>query len=165
MAKEREQKIARIMYVEQGKQAKEISQMTGVSEVTLSKWVNKFGWKDQRNARISSPGVRLENIRQLINDLSEQRIELGQQVKEAERVKDSDAISDLRKQIACVDDAVSKWNKTLENLNNENRVSLSVYLNVMEQIFEALKVHDEKLFFNTLDFQEIHINDISVKFK
>jgi DNA-binding CsgD family transcriptional regulator len=37
MAKEKERKLARIMFVEQGKTAKEISRLLSVSEPTLSK--------------------------------------------------------------------------------------------------------------------------------
>jgi hypothetical protein len=165
MAKDRELKIARILYVEQLKTAKEISGLINVSEATLSKWVEKHNWKDQRNARISSPSVRTDNIRQLINDLSEQRIELGQQLKNAETSKSLEAITLIRDNIARVDDAVSKWNKTLENVDKENRISLSTYISVMEMIFDSLSRYDEKLYMSLLDFQEVHINEVSMKFK
>jgi transposase len=165
MAKDREQKIARILYVEQGKTAKEISQLKGVSEQTISKWVGKFGWRDQRNARISSPSLRVENIRQLINELSEQRLEYGRELKEAEAKGDAKELSSLRKQIAQVDDAVSKWNKTLENVGKESRISLTTYLACMEMIFDSLRAYDEKKFFETIEFQEAHLNEVSLKFK
>lgn len=165
MAKEREQKVARILYVEQGKTAKEISPLINVSEATISKWVNKFGWRDHRNARLSNPSMRTENIRSLINELSEQRLDLSRKLKEAEASGDLDFIKETRKNIAQVDDGVSKWNKTLENITSENRISLSVYLTVMDMVFEAMKAFDEALLLKTVDFQEYHLNDVSLRFK
>ncbi len=145
MAKEREQRVARILYVEQHKTAKEISGLINVSEATLSKWINKFGWKNERTARLSSPALRGENIKQLINELSEQRLESSRELRQAIEVADLERTTDLRKQIAGIDDAVSKWNKTLQNIHKENQVSLATYLSVMEMIFDALREYDEKL--------------------
>lgn len=165
MAKDREQKLARLLYVEQGKTAKEISTLIGVSEQTLTKWVNKLGWRDQRNAIIANPGIREDNIKQLINGLTEQRLELAAQLRDAENKGDSAIAFDLRKQLGQIDDAVSKWNKTLLNVKKDSQISLSVYLSVMEMIFDALRDFDEKLFIKTLDFQEEHLNDASKRFK
>lgn len=165
MAKDREQKLARLLYVEQGKTAKEISTLIGVSEQTLTKWVNKLGWRDQRNAIIANPGIREDNIKQLINGLTEQRLELAQQLRDAENKGDSILAFELRKQLGQIDDAVSKWNKTLLNVKKDSQISLSVYLSVMEMIFDALRDFDEKLFIKTLDFQEQHLNDASKRFK
>ncbi len=165
MAKEKEHKVARIMYVEQGKTAKEISRLVDVSEQTLSKWINTNGWRDERNARLSAPGVRTDNIKQLINDLTEQRLTLTRDLKEAEARVDLERCTELRSSIAKVDDGVSKWNKTLETINKESTVTLSMYLLVMEMIFDALRHHDEKLYLLMLDFQEVHLNEVSIKFK
>jgi len=165
MAKKRELKIARVMFVEQGKTAKEISRMIDVSEQTLSKWINENAWRTERNARLSAPGVRTENIRQLINDLSEQRLSDTRELKQAESVGDFERCTQLRSSIAKVDDAVSKWNKTLETINKESIISLSTYLSVMEMLFDALRNFDETLYLKMLDFQEVHLNEVSLKFK
>lgn len=165
MAKEREQKLARLLYVEQGKTAKEISTLIGVSEQTISKWVNKYGWRDQRNAIVANPGIREDNIKQLINGLTEQRLELTVQLREAETKGESSTAFDIRKQLSQIDDAVSKWNKTLQNVKKESQISLSVYLSVMEMIFDSLRQFDEKLFLKMIDFQEHHLNDVSLRFK
>lgn len=167
MAKEREKKIAKVLYVEQQKDAKEISKLVNVSEVTLSKWVNENNgaWKRERNARISNPNVRTDNIKQIINDLSEQRITLHGQLIQAEKNNDLEETTRLRESIARIDDAVAKWNKTLTSIDKESQVTLSIYLAVMEMLFDALKAFDEKLFLSTLDFQDVHLNDVSLKFK
>ncbi|MBE9468982.1 MAG: DUF1804 domain-containing protein [Bacteroidetes bacterium] len=165
MAKIREKKIARILYVEQHKDAKEISRLINVSEPTLSKWVNELGWKRERNARLNSPAVRIDNIKQIINNLSEERLQLGKELKITQLEEDLEENKRLRTSIAQLDDAVSKWNKTLETINKDSQVTLTTYLAVMEMLFEALKAFDEKLYFKTLDFQEVHLNDVSLKFK
>lgn len=163
MAKDREKRLARILYVEQEKDAKEISKLVNVSEPTLSKWINANdgAWKEARSAKIHSPKARIDNIRQIINDMSEERISLSRSLKET---TDHKEISVIRNSIAKIDDAVSKWNKTLETLNKESNITLSTYIRVMEMIFDNLQKFNEELYFKTLDFQEIHLNEIATKF-
>lgn len=165
MAKKNEKRTARLLYVEHNKDAKEIAQLIGVSEVTLSKWVNAENWRDLRNAKLSIPAARIDNIKQIINDLSEQRIADSIALKEAESNADTEECKHIRIRIAQTDDAVSKWNKTLETVNKENQVTLSTYIAVMEMIFNSLKAYDQKLFYASLEFQEVHLNEISLKFK
>lgn len=158
-------RLARILYVEQGKTAKDTAEMVGVSEATVSKWVNKYNWKGQRAARLTAPMARTENIKQIINQLTEDRILYSQELREAEHNKDAKLVMELYRKIAQVDDAVSKWNKTLTNIDKENRITLSVYLQVMEMLFDELKRFDETLYIKMLDFQEVHLNDVSLRFK
>jgi len=165
MAKEKEKKIGRIMYVEQGKQAKEICPLIGVSEATFSKWVNEFHWKEMRSAALSNPNIRMENIKRLINELAEQRMSLTDDLKVAERGSDAEDIQRIRQNIARIDDGVSKWNKALESIDKDSQTSLSVYLRVMDSIFNALQSFDSKLFMQSLAFQEQHINEIAGKYR
>lgn len=165
MAKQKEQKVARIMYVEQGKTAKEIAGLLDVTEATIGKWVKKYGWKDSRTARIATPSVRTENIRQIINQLVEDRIQYASELRDAEQEKNAEMVMELHKKIAQIDDGVSKWNKTLTNIDKDSKISLSSYLQVMEMIFEGLRAHDEALFLKTIDFQDVHLNDVSLRFK
>ena len=122
MAKEREQKLARLLYVEQGKSAKEISTLVGVSEQTLTKWVHANGWREQRNAIISNPSIREDNIKNLINELSEQRLELSRTLRQAEANADLKEAADTLKNLAQVDDAVSKWNKTIQSVKKYSQI-------------------------------------------
>ena len=161
MAKENEKKIARILYVEQGKTGREISELLSVSEKTISAWVNDGAWKSAQNARITSPQKRIENIKEIIGSLAERRIALGRELDEFERNKDLEAASEKRKEISQIDDAVSKWNKTLKDLDAENKISLSAYLKIMDEIFEAIRHFDEKQYYGLLKFQEFHLNEIS----
>lgn len=161
MAKEKERRTAHILYVEQGKTAREIADLIGVAEKTIGEWVAKGAWKEERTARQASPAKRADNIKLIITNLSEDRLSLDRRIKAAEAENKTDLLTDLREEVSRIDDAVSKWNKTLENIENENRISLATYLNVMDQVFTAMRHYDAKLFMSTVEFQEAHIHKIS----
>lgn len=174
MAKEQEKRIARLLYVEQGKTAKEVAELVSVSEATLSKWVISDGWKKEREARASQPKMRANNIQQLIGDEAERRLGLQRELdylantktdddKEATATKNNQ-LSEIRKQIASIDNSVSKWNKILLGMSKD-KVSLAVYIEIMEEIFEALSQYDSKLFVKLVPFQEYHLNKIADKYR
>lgn len=163
MAKERERKTAHILYVEQKKTAAEVAVLVGVSEKTLSAWVIKYNWKNERDARNTSPYKRIENLESIIAGLAEERIQLSRSLPEAEKAGKIDEVKELRSSISKIDDAVSKWNKTLRDINKEAKIPLATYLEVMQTIFEALQHYNTKLFMQTLDFQEKHIHEVSLK--
>lgn len=163
MAKKKERQIARELYVNQGLTAKAIAQKGLAAERTIGTWVRKYGWKKQRDAKQNSTNHRAERIGQVIETLTEQRLELFSEIAAAKKGEDKEALATLQKQAVGIDDAISKWNKALENLSKENKVSLSVYLEVMEDIFKNLQFYDAELHLRTLDFQEEHLNTISLK--
>jgi enoyl reductase-like protein len=165
MAKDRERKTARILFVEQRKTAKEIHQLLNVSEKTLSGWINADDelWKKERDARNTSPVQRISNMESIISGLADERIQLSRDLVKAEKAGMLESVSEIRRNISKIDDAVSKWNKTLRDINKEAKIPLSTYLEVMQTIFEALQNYNAKLFMQTIDFQEKHIHDISIK--
>jgi len=144
-----------------GKQQKEIAELLGVSTVTVSKWVNAANWKTERDARINSSNSRTENIREIIGHLSGQQVELLKKITEAEKTGKVDMAKELRIQADGVADDVSKWNKTLKDIDKDNRITLSVYLDVMDQVFRHLKSYSLELYHKTLDFQELHVYEMS----
>jgi len=160
MAKEKERRTARILYVEQGKNAREVSDLIGIPEKTISQWVAKGSWKTERTARQASPVRRADNIKQIITNLSEERLELDRKIKAAESSADTEKLTKLREEVSRIDDAVSKWNKTLENIEKESRVSLTTYLNVMDQIFTAMRQYNTRLFMDTIEFQDDHLHKV-----
>ena len=104
----------------------------------------------------------------------EERLSILKAVAELQKQKDWDSpptkdaqasldaqIAQLRKQAASIDDAISKWNKRIENLNKEGKITLSLYMQVMEGIFEAMRLSNEPLYMQTLDFQENHLEDVA----
>lgn len=164
MAKEKEIKLAHHFYVKDGKTAKDISALIGVTEKTIGTWVNKYGWKQERDAVLFSAEAQISNIKQIISNCAEEHLLLSKQAIEADKAKDKELANSLREQMATLSDQVSKWNKTLENIDKTNQISLAVRLTVMRQIFEAMSNYDSKLFLQTIDFQEKYIHDISAAY-
>lgn len=158
MAKENERKTARILYVEQGKTGKEIADLLSVTEKTVSEWVNKYGWKNARNAAVASKENRVDNLMRIVDGLASERLELTAKLKECTVV---DAQKELRSQIADIDSAIAKWTKQIESVNKENNITLGTYLSIMKSIFDALNRYSPELYFKTLDFQEVHLNEQS----
>jgi transposase len=161
MAKDKERSIARTYFTELGKTCKEISALINVSEPTLSAWRAKEGWDDIRSARMSRVSVRTDNIRQIINGLAEQRIELDEELKGAEVRGNAEEMAKILQKIAGVDDGVSKWNKTLESLTKEDKLSISDQLTIMERIFDTMRQFDEKIYLATIDFQEYYLQQLT----
>ena len=164
MAKDRERRTAQILYVDQNLTAKDVAERVGVSEKTVGDWVEKFSWKSLRDAKNNSPAKRIGNIKQIISNLSDEWLEVDREVKRLERDKGNPKeMADLRIRLKGIDDAVSKWNKTLENIEKDSNVSLSIYLFVMEDIFDSLAHFDRDLYVKLVPFQEHHINKVSTK--
>jgi len=164
MAKDKERRTAKLYYVEHNFTAKETATRVGVTEKTVGKWVEEGHWRAERDARNSSPAKRLNNIKEIISKLSEEWLDLNRRVKEMEENRDDPKeIAEVRGRIKNIDDAVSKWNKTLENIEKENTVPLATYIAVMEDIFQALMHHNRDMYMNLIDFQENHIADVSEK--
>lgn len=163
MAKDKERRTAHILYVEQGKTAREVAELIGCAEKTIGEWVAKFGWKEERTARQASPAKRADNIKMIITNLSEDRLRLDREIRAIEASGGNpEALAELRDRVSRLDDSVSKWNKALENIEKENRVSLATYLHVMDEIFSAMRLYDARLFMSTVEFQEQHIHKISI---
>lgn len=154
MAKDKERKLAYIYYVEHGKTAKECASLVDVTEKTVGDWVDKFGWKSERDNRLFSAKERITNIKLIINNCAEERLRLNEDLDKAIRANDADEIKEVRQKMASLSDEASKWNKTLANLDKESKISLEVYITVMEDIFKQLQLTHPKLYMKLLDFQE-----------
>lgn len=164
MAKEAERKTARILYVEQGKTAKEIAELVNVAEKTVSSWVNKYGWKAARTANVTGRQNRIDNIKQIIDGFAQQRLDLQAELTDLLKTGgDKEEIENIRQELARIDAGVANWNKTLETVDKESRVSLGTYLHIMDRVFKALQIFDTKLYLQTIAFQEQHINEISIE--
>lgn len=151
MAKDKERQLARLLYVEQLKSAKEIARQTRVQEKTIGAWIKEGGWKEERDARRNSRENLESNLRDVISALTQERVNM-------ERDKNTDPREKIR-----IADEISKWSKTLESVKKERSIHLSVYIEVMESIFNALRAEHPEIYMKTLDFQEKHVNLISKK--
>jgi len=135
---------------------KEVSEILQVSEATISKWSQLGHWREDREARQQCYSTDADNTKKIIRLLSEKRLSLELEIKENEKTGDKEAELKLREEARGLSDEISKHNKTLLTLDKENRVTLGVYIDVMDDIFNALRLYDEGLFINCLDFQALH---------
>lgn len=155
-------KEARELFVNDGLTAVEISARIAVSQKTLSNWINadNGAWKRERDARINSSAKQGDNIREIISIMSEQKLTILREIQDAEIAGEKELLLTLRKNAATLDDAVAKWNKTLQEMNkNGNRITLSIFLEVMDTIFDQLRNWDADIYNKTLDFQEMLVNE------
>lgn len=153
MAKIREQKLAEDLYIKGKKTAKEIASLVGVSEKTVGDWVERFKWKDRRNALLSSAKNGLQNINNLIDIYAEKLVEMegNPEVNNADKIK--------------LVDAIAKLNKTKDGFEKEHRIPYNTYINVMDLIMsDMLAKVNPKIHLELLEFFENHTNELALKY-
>lgn len=151
-------KIKRAAYelvVVKGRSQKEASEQLDVSEKTMSEWAKEEDWKNLREARQQDYRTDVENIKEIIRLLSKRRIQLEKEMQETQKTGDEEKEIELRKEANKLSDEVSKFSKTLNELEKDNKYSLGVFINVMDDIFTAMRQYDETLFNQTIPFQQI----------
>ena len=161
---ESERQVARILFVERGSTRKEIAKKLGKSEHTIGGWVVKYGWREERTARLNSGKAQRRRVEEILEHYAEQTLQLLKTLRESEKAGDEKDCLAINKQLAACGDEVSKWNKRLELLNKNERLTPSAYLTALNEIFEALRKHDEDLYHKTLDFQEQFLQSMLLKF-
>lgn len=159
-------KEAHDMYVIEGLFATDISKRINVSAKTLSSWVNENdgAWKKERSARAVSSKKSGENIQQIIDLTAEKKIEVLKRIEEAKLSGNKELEKQLRGEAASLDNSVAQWNKALQDANKGNRISLSVYLDVMDEIFDAIRLAEPDHYFALINFQEAHLIEITKKY-
>lgn len=151
-------KLRRAAYeyvVVQGLEQKEVATRLNLTEATISTWANNSPegkWKDLRQSRMQCKSTETDNLRKLIDILSQQRLDLELSISDAVHEGDTKEIARLRQQASSLSDQISKFNKTLQNLDNSS-YTLGVFIDVMDEIFNAMRLHDEKLWESTIEFQ------------
>lgn len=169
MAKDKERRLAEELFVKQRKTARDVARLVGVTEKTLGKWVDQFGWKERRSASMSNLKAGIENINELINIYTERAIAIEKEEDIPEGLSNKDLgeyKKDRIKEKVGLIDSIAKLNKTKENFEKDHRIPYNVYINVAEQIMAA---QIEKMPFSIqpeiLDFFEEHINTIALKYR
>lgn len=153
MAKIREQKLAEDLYIKGKKTAKEIAQLVGVTEKTIGDWIEKFKWKERRNALLGSQQNGLQNINNLIDMYSEKLVEME---------NDPEAKQDQKTKLV---DALAKLNKTKDGFEKEHRIPYNTYINVMDLIMsDMIAKIDPKHHLVLLEFFENHTNELALKY-
>lgn len=163
MAKPKEKQVAKKYFIELLKTQKEIAEELGVTEKSVGRWVVAGKWKALRDARLNNSNTRAENIKKVIAELTESTLKTLDEIKLAEDKGDKDAVLDLRKETTRLAQEVGMYQKALEKMEKEFKVSLSVYLEVMEDIFKELQAFDKDLYLQSIDFQQNHLQTIAQK--
>lgn len=156
-------KEAEKMFVTEGLGNKEIARKLGVSEKSVSAWINDNDglWKKKRLADSISTDRRNENINEIINRLAQQKLDLLGLIDKALEEQDDEQVAELRKQASAMDNSVAQWRKQREDMNKTNRLDFSIYIEVMDKIFDAMQNACPDLYFRSLDFQEQHLYEVS----
>lgn len=161
--KDKEKAVAQRLFIDFHKEGKEIAEELGIGENTLSRWVRDGKWKALRDAKINNSSNRAENIKKVIAELTENTLEVLEQIKTAEATGDKPSVLLLKKETTRIAQEVGMYQKALEKMEKDFKVSLSTYLEVMEDIFEALQSWDKDTYLKTLDFQKAHLQTIAQK--
>ncbi|WP_321321438.1 hypothetical protein [Labilibaculum sp.] len=141
--------------VVQGLEQKEVAARLNLTEATISSWANndpEGKWRDIREARMQCQSTETDNLRKLINLLSKQRLDLEAFINDAMHAGDSKEEALYRHQASSISDQISKLNKVLVTLDNSS-YTLGVFIDVMDEIFNSLRMHDEELWEKTIEFQ------------
>lgn len=163
MGKDKEKATAKQLFM-QGEQQKKIAELVGVTEKTVNTWCANDGWKQQRDVKLNGQQSRAQNLKELIGVITEKRIELQKDIDSAKQKGEISKQEDLRKEANQLANEVGMYSKALEQMDQENRIPLATYIQVMEEIFQDLNKYSPKVFASTIDFQEKHLNKISLKY-
>jgi transposase len=140
------EKIKRSAYeyiVVQGCTQSETAELLEISEKTLSGWASKGDWRGMRKARQSAISTANNNLRCIISLLSEQRLAIEHEIHEAQHTGDKDAELELRKKANNISDDVSKLNKALKDNDKSNGITLGLYIDVMDDIFNNMRTYSK----------------------
>jgi predicted transcriptional regulator len=159
--KAKEYEVAKKYFIEFYKSQKEIAEDLGVTEKTVGRWVAEGNWKKLRDARLNNAYHRAENIRKVIDELSERSLEGLQKIREAEATGDRDLVLELKKENTRIAQEVGMYQKALSQMQTESKIALSTYIEVMEDLFSGLQDYDKELYLKTLDFQKHQLQHIA----
>ena len=150
MAKTEARELAYMYYVERGFTQKDTAEKTGVTSKTVREWIKKFGWKEIRTAKTTSPDKLIKNYYELLNILVEKRLQIM-----ASDDKDYKGITD----------EISKVSKAIENLRKDSTPTLrthiycaDLYFNKLLDDFDTVKTRSQ-----LVDFTRNYISDLATK--
>lgn len=162
MAKDKERKQAKAMYM-QGKTNLEIARIVKVQPKTISEWDKKYKWKAEREARVNSTDQEKSNLRTILADITEKKLENMRAIESARSAKDQDKLDELYGKQRAIADEYSKWNKRLQQIESNDSVPLTTYIKVLEEFLKDVQKHKPELFVKIADFQEEHLQRVIFK--
>ncbi len=141
------------LVVVQGHSQKDACETLGITTVTGTKWAKEGNFKNLRQARQQDYRTDVDNIRQLIRLKAQRKLTVEKEIMDAQTTGDSEEEERLRKESLGIADELSKLTKTLQGLEKDNQYTLGEFINVMDDIFTALRAYDLDLFNKTIQFQ------------
>lgn len=161
MAKDKEKEVARKLFIELNRSQKDIALDLDVTEKTVGDWVKKGNWKAERTALVNNTQNRAEKFKAVLEDLADEQLMISQKIKSAEAIGDFKEATALRKTATSIADQVGKFQKALEKLDKDFKISLSTKLEVIDDLFQSMQDYDKSLYVNSLDFQRYYIQSIA----
>jgi hypothetical protein len=142
MAKKAEKQEAYVYYVKKGWLGKDTAKQVGVTEATMSKWVNEGGWDDLRTATKIGPQALIKTYYALLNKLLDKRLAFENEDK-----------TDNKEYRGLVDE-ISKISKSIRDLEDKEHPSLHVYIQCVERFCKDLREKNPKLFLQVVELQK-----------
>lgn len=126
---------------------KQIAETIGVSERTISTWAAKFQWDEQMALRSQAPQELENDLLQVIAGIVKER-------KNAEFATDRIRLAD----------ELSKYNKTLDSVRKESRLSLTAHCQIMKDLLAFVQVRMPDLMPRLMDMQQQYITTKSQEY-
>lgn len=147
MAKAEQRRVARTLFVEEGRNRKEIALKLNVREKTVGDWASEGNWETLRNERLLSSDNAVTTLRQLVSELASKRLEMN---------RDPKATAEEKRGVT---DELSKATKALSEAKGEGELTLGVRLKVMEWVFSEMRKSHRAQHDQLIDFQEALLED------
>lgn len=123
------------LYLSTSKSQKEIAEIVGVGADTLSEWVRKFGWREEKAARsVTKEKVIRNNLMQILN--------LQEDINNRDNKWPSAAEADT----------ITKLTNTIDTLSG--KISLPNYITVFDQFLKNLMKLNPKLAKEVADYAQ-----------
>ncbi len=141
------------LVVVQGHSQKEACEILDISTVTGSRWAKEGKFKKLREGRQQDYRTDVDNIRQLIRLKAKRKLTIEEEIINAQTSGDANEEEKLRKESMQIADELSKLTKTMQGIEKDQKYSLGEFINVMDDIFTAMREYDLNLFNKTIPFQ------------
>jgi transposase len=143
MAEHPKKQLAYLLFMDNGMEAKQISDMLDVSENTISKWNRAEGWKEQRQARTLSPD-------KLIRHYYEQSELVLNKAKKEDRPLTSNEMDGLNKLAS----AIQKLDKKVDP-----SITMAVFKNFGNYLMQIDPVLTKQLSEHQLNYIQLLLNE------
>ena len=147
MAKAEQRRVARTLFVEEGRNRKEIALKLKVREKTVGDWASEGNWDALRSERLLSSDSAITTLKQLVSELAALRLEMNRNPNYGAEEKRG------------ITDELSKASKALSEAKGEGDLTLGVRLKVMEWVFSEMRKSNRTQHDQLIDFQEQLLED------